>query len=242
MRGLTAFALFLTCAAPWAVAQDMPPVPLSVPTEQPASDATPTEVAPPNIVVAAPAALEQLPLMVIDQEELFLGSLWGKRVQKELETRSHALATENDVLANNLSREEQQLTELRKTLPVEEFRARADEFDKRVVEVRRERDAKARELQQHADNERGAFFQAALPILAKLMQERGAVAVLDQRVLFVSADSIDVTKDLIALVDKAEGAGTSALDQTKPAQKAQPETTPEATPAPETPSSPATPE
>lgn len=218
MPRFATIALMISCAAPMVAAQEVPVVPLSVP-ESTESGAEPAS--PPNIVVQAPVhvtadsaatgALTPIPIMTIDQDALFLRSAWGRRVQAEIEARSHALATENDKLATGFSQEEQQLTELRKTLPVEEFRARADEFDKRVVEVRRERDAKARELQLDAEAARDAFLQAVLPILAKLMQERGAVVVLDQRMLFVSADLIDVTQDLIDLVDQAEGTGENTL-------------------------------
>ena len=43
-----------------------------------------------------------------------------------------------------------------------------------------------------------------------MMQERDAVVVLDQRMIFVSAESIDVTDELIARVDAEGGDGADA--------------------------------
>lgn len=159
------------------------------------------------LVVPSADSIKHLPIMTIDQERLFVESRWGRRAQMMIEEQGRALAAENERLADEFLREEQELTELRETLAPEEFRRRADEFDQRVIDVRRERDAAAREFQQLADQERVLFFQAALPILAQIMQEREAVVVLDQRMIFVSAESIDVTDDLIERVDAVRGDG-----------------------------------
>lgn len=186
----------------------------------PAVDPAGADHAVPPMVVDTPAPAKGegvLPLMTLDQEELYQGSLWGRRVQADLERRGREIAAENDRLASQFASEEQQLTALRQSLPPDEFRKRADEFDKRVVEVRRARDLAARELQTMADEERTAFFNAVLPVLAALMRERGAVAVLDQRAIFVASQSIDVTEALIARIDKEIGAGPvlAAPDQPK---------------------------
>lgn len=157
-----------------------------------------------------------LPVMTLDQDVLYRQSAWGLRVQAELERRGLEIANENDRLAEQFSNEEQELTILRETLSAEEFRKRADEFDRRVVEVRREREEALRALQTQADIERTAFFRAILPALSALMQERGAVAILDQRAIFVAAESIDVTDDLIARINAEIGAGESQSPEVAP--------------------------
>ena len=173
-----------------------------------------------------------LPVITLDQDALYVNSKWGQRVQAELERQGREIAAENDRLEKQFAQEERELTELRKTLPPDEFRKRADEFDTRVVEVRRERVNAARELQTRANDERNAFFRAALPVLAAVMRERGAVAVLDQRSVFVAADSIDVTEALIRRMDTDIGAGPAAPAPT-PAPGAAPEAAPAAPQAPQ---------
>lgn len=170
------------------------------------------------------------PIMTIDPDEVFSKSRWGARVQADVERRSRDIKAENDRLADQFSAEEQQLTQLRSTLSDDEFRQRADEFDKRVVEVRRQRDGIMRDLQDEIEEERAAFFRAALPVLAKLMQEHGATVVLDQRAIFVSAESADVTDALIQRFDQTVGAGPV---QPIPAPKT--EAAPEKPTAPEKP-------
>lgn len=218
MWRVTAVALGLWM--PWAaVAQDAPPSP------QPAA----------QLPAPALARDNQAAIMTINQDELFMDSAWGKRAQAEIEARRTEIEAENDRLATLLASEEQELTSLRQTLPPEEFRKRADEFDKRVVEVRRERDVVVRELQNQADEERTAFFRGLLPVLTQLMEERGAVAVLDQRSIFVAAESINVTDELIRRVDQAIGAGPAepAPDRPLPAP-VEPIPVPEVVPLPST--------
>lgn len=152
-------------------------------------------------------------ILTIDQEDLFSTSLWGKRVHAGIEQESQNIAKENERLATEFSDEEQQLTQLRATLAPDEFRKRADEFDKRVVEVRRQRDSVARELQEQIEAERAGFFRAVLPVLAQVMKERGAVVVLDQRSVFVSAQSIDITEFMVERLNREFGAGPAATPQ-----------------------------
>ena len=102
-------------------------------------------------------------VLVLDQERLFEGSLWGKRVVREIEADSTALATENRRIEAELTAEEQALTDQRKLLPAEEFRALADAFDAKVVEIRRSQDAKARDLARLNEIEQQTFLSTAVP-------------------------------------------------------------------------------
>lgn len=170
--------------------------------------AAPHSNVPPMVIDGPTQRIEGvLPVMTLDQEALYLRSKWGKRANADLDKRRMEIATENDRLANQFAAEEQSLTVLRQTLPADEFRKRADEFDKRVVEVRRDREAAVAALATRDSEEQQAFFRAALPLLAALMQERGAVVVLDQRAIFVASQSIDVTDALIERIDRDIGAG-----------------------------------
>ena len=176
------------------------------------ADAPPAPSAQPPATVAAPAstAAEDAAILTVDQEALWRGSAWGKRAQVDLEAEGAAIATENDRIAAVLEAEDASLTELRKTLAPEEFRARADAFDERVQQVRRDRDAAAVALRAKVGEERTAFLNASLPIFSALMAERGAVVVLERDSVFLSADAIDITAELIARVDAQVGAGPAA--------------------------------
>ncbi|MFZ1727225.1 MAG: OmpH family outer membrane protein [Albidovulum sp.] len=152
------------------------------------------------------------PILTLDQERFFTESAWGKRAKADVDAVSTALAAENRKLEADLTAEEKSLTEQRETMPADEFRAAADAFDVRVTEIRRTQDGKARDVGRMLDTERQKFFKAAFPILGEVMQKRGAVAILDARAIFISADVIDVTDELIAQADAVLKAGSGQPD------------------------------
>lgn len=141
------------------------------------------------------------PVLVVDQDALFLGSAWGQRLRAESEEEADRLQAENDRLSAQLSAEEAQLTERRKEMEPAEFRRLAEAFDARATTIRRERAQVFQELNARIEADRNAFYQAARPVMGEIMLSRGAVAVLDRRTVLVSLDAIDITDDLIARLD-----------------------------------------
>lgn len=147
------------------------------------------------------------PVLTLDWERLYEGSLWGKRVAGDLAKASAELGAENTRIADSLVAEERALTERRPAMSPEAFRAEADAFDARVTEIRAAQEDKARALGRRAEEERQAFIQAAIPLLDGVLEARGAVAVLDSRAIIRGRALIDVTADLGARVDATLGAG-----------------------------------
>ena len=174
-------------------------------------------------LAALPAPAQDLPLglpaqaiLTVDQERLFAASAWGRRVAAETEAAAQALAAENRRLEAELSAEEQALTERRGTIPAEEFRAAADAFDAKAVDIRRNQDAKERDLLRGREAERQRFFATALPVMGQEMQDRGAVAILDRRSVFLAVDALDITDELIAAIDAQLGDGAAAAPEPAP--------------------------
>ncbi|NDR55064.1 OmpH family outer membrane protein [Aliiruegeria sabulilitoris] len=163
------------------------------------------------------------PVLTLDQDRLYAETLFGKRLQADFAQASKALAERNRELTEALTVEELELTEKRKQVSIEEFRGLADAFDEKVVKLREDQDAKISALQRRRDLDRRIFTGRALPILSEIVRDSGAVALLDNRAVILSADAIDVTDRAIARIDAVLGDGTSA-EETAP-----PEETPEPT-------------
>lgn len=147
------------------------------------------------------------PIVTLDQDALFARSLFGQRVQEELTRDRDALAAENREIEADLIREEQALTDQRPGLPASEFSTLAADFDDKVQQIRTEQDAKSRLLQQRLERERQAFTAQVGPLLAELVQRRGALAVIDRGAILLAFEGIDITDEAIALVDERLGAG-----------------------------------
>ena len=181
-------------------------------------------------------------ILTVDSEALFVQSAFGKRVARDLEVSGQALEAENRQIEADLQDEEQDLTTRRSAMTPAAFRAVADAFDTKVQRVRSEQNAKARSLQQLADEQRGQFLGVAGGVLEALMIEVGATVVLDRRQVFLSARAIDITETAISRIDAAIGAGTivpspqAPLPTPETAPEAAPETAPETAPVPPSPS------
>ncbi len=159
-------------------------------------------------VVAQDAGVVTASVVVVDTDELYRATLLGQRITADLEERARALQAENDKITAALTAEEQQLTESRPTMSVEDFRAAAAEFDERVQGIRRSRDAAIAAFEADRDAGPRLFLEQVRNVLGDLMLERGAVAVLDQRIVFLSLSSVDITQSAIARIDETLGEGT----------------------------------
>jgi Skp family chaperone for outer membrane proteins len=146
-------------------------------------------------------------ILVLNQERLFARSLFGQRIQRELEEVSARLAAENRRIEAQLTEEELDLTELRGTIEADEFRALADAFDTRVEAIRAEQEAKARNLTGQADAAQSQFFESVAPILLEIVRDRNAAVLMDSRSVLLSADRVDVTEAAIAAIDETLGEG-----------------------------------
>lgn len=195
----------------------------AVPGDQPPAAAPPaTPEAPPlpSRTIQSPRDAKPVaaPILTVDQDVLFAASEWGKRTQRILEEEGGKIEAENERLAAQLSDEESALTQQRGTLDPAEFRRLAEAFDTRATEVRQQRAQVVQDLNAWAEADRAAFYRAALPLMGEMMQERGAVAVLDRRTVFVSMDAIDMTQDLVSRLNAelGDGAGTVPLNTPVP--------------------------
>ena len=130
-----------------------------------------------------------------------------RSVAHDIDAAAAALTMENREIEAQLATEEKDLTTRRAAMTAAEFRPLADAFDAKVVAIRAAQEEKLVALNGRRDLERQAFYRAAAPVLGDLVRDAGAVAILDARAVFLSADRIDVTDEAIALVDRLLGAG-----------------------------------
>lgn len=159
-------------------------------------------------------------LLTVEIDRLFAESAYGKRISATIEDEGTRIAAENRRIEAELTEEERRLTEQRPTLDPANFRELANAFDAKVQALRQEQDAKARALGNMSEESRRQFLQLAEPVLAEIMQQAGAAALLDKRSVFLSADVIDITSIAISRIDAAiqDGAET-ALPQPGAAQQ-----------------------
>jgi Skp family chaperone for outer membrane proteins len=167
------------------------------------------------------------PVLTLDQDRLFRDSLFGKASIARSDAREAALLAENSQIFIDLEAEEKALTTRRATATAAEFSAQAAAFDAKAQRIRAEQDAKGQEIARLRQDDQRQFFDAALPVLAGLMSDLGAVAILDKKAVILSFDKVDMTDAAIARVDGVLGAGTAPQTPVP-----QPDPVPTLTPAP----------
>ncbi|WP_194095246.1 OmpH family outer membrane protein [Marivivens aquimaris] len=161
-----------------------------------------------------PQSVPLATVAIIDADQVFTNSLYGRRVLDDIQQQTDALEAENARIADALTEEEKSLAERRELMSPENFRDAADAFDERVQGIRVARDAKEEALKQQLANARAAFDDAVRPILGELMQERRATVLMARRDVILYFGSADITAPAIALIDERLGDGS---DLTEPA-------------------------
>lgn len=167
-------------------------------------------------------AVVQSDILVLDFERLFGDSAYGRRIARDIEAAGAAIAQQNRRIEAELIEEERRLTRQRDGMAPAEFRELAQAFDEKVQSLRSEQDAKARGLGARGDAARREFLEAAQPVLGALMREAGATVVVERRMVFMSADAIEVTDEAIARIDAAIGEGEGLPESPPDVQEGEP--------------------
>lgn len=160
-------------------------------------------------------------VLVIDPNRLFAETLFGKRINSELEAEGAALSAENRRIEDDLRAEEKALTEAREEMSPEDFRGAAEAFDLKVQGIRRERLQKVRALDEKRDTALQRFLSAAQGALVAVMRERGASVLIDARNVVLSDGAIDITNEAVVKIDEAIGAGESTQDTQEQGEQSQ---------------------
>ena len=153
----------------------------------------------------APAAQ----VLTLDQDRLYAESLYGKALEARAIAANQALAAENRKIEQDLAAEEADLTQKRPTMAAAAFQPLADAFDAKVEQVRTDQAAKIEAMKAQREEGRKAFFQATVPVLAELMQQIGAFAILNRSAVVLAFDSIDVTDRAVKALDEKLGDGSA---------------------------------
>lgn len=141
------------------------------------------------------------PVVVFDAEQLYSESLLGQAYQAEFDARRDALNAEDRQYELDLTREEQELADLRATMSAEEFAPLAAAFDDKAERIRAEQDLKLQELTQYQEQMRRDFFNQAVRVIAEVSLARNADVVLESRTVFLSSERADITQDVIDALD-----------------------------------------
>lgn len=144
----------------------------------------------------------QQQILVLNQERLLVNSEAGKALLEQENAMKEAHTQEGLRLDAELENEERELTRKRDVLVSTEFEKLAIEFDAKVVAVRREHQEKSEALAVELDKLRQSFFGDVVPIVARIMKEKGASLVFEQRNVLFTGPDVDITQEVIDRLDE----------------------------------------
>jgi len=143
--------------------------------------------------------------LVVDQERILRVSREGRDILALNEAEAGQLRAEGQRLDLQFEAEERALSDQRADMDPVAFRALADAFDEKVVATRREQQEKAAALALRAENRQLTFFRKVAPILLEILDETGAAAVVEERILLISKGDLNITEEVITRLDEAYG-------------------------------------
>ncbi|MFK7943422.1 MAG: OmpH family outer membrane protein [Paracoccaceae bacterium] len=143
-------------------------------------------------------------IVMVSRDRLLRESEAANLLGAAEERMTRQLQASVDEAKAQLAAEEAELTKLRATLEPEAFEVRAKDFDRRIRAVRREAQERAAFLQRGFQEARASIVAALPGILERVRVELGVDVVLNADNVLAAAAGIDVTDQVVALID-AEG-------------------------------------
>ena len=144
-------------------------------------------------------------IFTVDMNKLLKLSNIGKDIVYRNNLARISLQNENDALEAELLMEEKTLSDLRKELSANDFRAKAIEFDEKVTIIRSEQSKKEDTLVNNIRKEEAEFYKSIYPLLYELLSDRGGLVLMDQRNIILWDSSVDITEDAIVVINKVLG-------------------------------------
>tara|TARA_B100001063_G_scaffold3095_1_gene2194 strand:+ start:10470 stop:10991 length:522 start_codon:yes stop_codon:yes gene_type:complete len=138
----------------------------------------------------------------LDTKMILNKSTAGKKAQgflkKKLEQGSKDIANKE----KNLLEEEKKIIEQKKVLSNDEYKKKVNELRKKVSSLQKERVSLLKEVSEKRAKAKKKLLETLNPIVKKHMIDKNIQIVLDKKSVLLADDSLDITKEIIELLNK----------------------------------------
>ncbi|MBX6321217.1 MAG: OmpH family outer membrane protein [Rhodospirillaceae bacterium] len=154
---------------------------------------------------SAPAAEPLTPayVAVLDLQEVLRQCDAAKALRARIEKEQAEYQTELAKQENALRNASDELMVQRDQLQPEEFQSRRQKIDQQLAELRRQAQARKRQLETTYNDGMDKVRQAVLEVVTAIAEERGANLVLDKASVVIGAGKFDVTAEVLARLNAA---------------------------------------
>lgn len=169
------------------------------------------------ILMVAGAAMAQqatIRIAVIDLDRLVAQSNVGQELQQKLEEFQRQVQTEGQALAEKARATKKLIDDGAVSLSADRLTELQDQYEDEATEVRRYTERKQREGNKMRDDGLQDIERRLQPVLESVQQEGNFDLILNKAlgVVVMASDRVDITDQVIAAFNAAEGAGAASGD------------------------------
>ena len=126
----------------------------------------------------------------------------GKKAQKTLKQNLDNGIKKLKEKEKNLQSEEKKIIEQKKIINPDEYKKKVNELRKKVSNLQKERNKILNDIAVKRSKARNELLKNLNPILQEYMQEKKIRIVLDKKNIFAGDEDLEITKDIMILLDK----------------------------------------
>lgn len=153
----------------------------------------------------AGAGAQELPVSkigIVDVQKVLRESKAAKSIRPEFERMRKAFQKQVSELEQRLRQAEQELTRQRAILAPEAFSQKRRAFSEEARKAQSSVQARRRELDKAFNNTKNEILKNLVVVARQVAEAKKLNILLEKRLVFLSANTLDVTKEIISRLDK----------------------------------------
>ena len=125
----------------------------------------------------------------------------GKKAQQTLKNKLDNGIKKIQAKEKSIQEEEKKIIAQKKIISPEEYKKKVDELRNKVSNLQKERNKLLNDVSKQRTNARNELLKNLNPIIRDYMKQKQIRMVIDKKNLLVAEDSLDITKDIMALLN-----------------------------------------
>ena len=138
----------------------------------------------------------------IDFKYILNESEAGKKAQKTLKTRLENNLKKLSEKQKKIQEEEKKIIQQKKIISPEEYKKKVNELRNKVSNLQKERNKILSDISEQRVKARNELLKNLNPIIKDYMLEKKIRMVIDKKNLLLADETLDLTKDIMALLNK----------------------------------------
>ncbi len=126
----------------------------------------------------------------------------GKKAQTSLKKKLNDGIKKIQNKQKNIQEEEKKIIQQKKVISAEEYKKKVQSLRNTVSSLQKEKSALIESISQQRAKARNVLLKNLNPILTEYMKEKKIRMVVDKKSLLVADENLDITKDIITLLNK----------------------------------------